>query len=152
MLRMHKLALKGVAKVTRIDIDSAVHTTRQNPLLESEIHIDEELINLKESIDTYHAAGDTLKDYPSMRKHILRERRSIMQHCIGLIVRMLYGKKLPHDYTSEDIDFAVKRLVQLVVSDARRAGQRIDHDVMDAFQPFLGVRQRIRFRLRPSRV
>jgi hypothetical protein len=151
VLRMHKLALKGVAKVTHINIQTAVRTVRQNPLIESEIHIDEELINLKESLDAYHAAGATLKDYPSIRAHILHERRTIMQHCIGLVVRMLYGKRLPHDYNENDIDYAVRRLVRLVVIDARRAGLRIDRDIMEVFQPFLTVRQRIRMRVLPGR-
>lgn len=147
MLRMHKLALKGVAKVTRINMQTAVKSTRKNPLLDTELHIDEELINLKELLDTFHTAGETLKDYPAMRSHILHERRSIMQHCIGLITRMLYGKKLPHEYTEADIDFAVRRLVQLVVSDSKRAGQLIDRDIMATFQPFLSVGHRLRMRL-----
>jgi len=145
---MHKLALKGVAKVTRIDLNKAARTTRQNPLLESEIHIDEELINLKETLDSYHTAGETLKAYPTMRSHLLRERRTIMQHTIGLIARMLQGKKLPHDYTREDIDYAVKRLVSLVVNDSRRTGMHIDNDVMDVFRPFMTMRQRMQLMVR----
>ena len=148
MQRMQTLALKGIAKVTSIDIPTAVRTTRQNPILDTEIHIDEELINLKESLDSYHTAGATLNDYPTIRSHILIERRTIMQHCIGLVVRMLYGKKLPYDYTQEDIDHAIRQLVHLIIIDCRRAGQRIDRDIMEVFQPFMTVRQRLRMRMR----
>lgn len=148
MQRTQKLALKGVASVTQIDIKTAIRTTRHNPLLESEIHIDEELINLKETLDSYHSAGDTLQEYPVVRAHVLKERRTIMQHCIGLVVRMLHDKQLPHEYTAEDTDYAVRRLVQLVVHDCKRAGQKIDHDVMEVFRPFMTMRQRLELRMR----
>jgi hypothetical protein len=144
---MHNLALKGVAKLTHIEIPIAVKTVRHNPLLETEIHIDEELINLKESFDAYHMAGETLHEYPQVRTHVLRERRSIMKHCIGLLSRMIHGKKLTRQYTEQDIDAAVRRLVQLIVIDSRRNGMFIDRDIMDTFRPFLGPVQRVKLRL-----
>jgi hypothetical protein len=146
MLRMHRLALKAIAKLTRIDIRSAEQTTRQNPILESEIHIEEELINLQESLDTYYTAGDTLRSYPKIRSHFLQERESILKHCIGLVERMLHGRKLPYSYTAGDVDHAIKRLVQMVVEDSRRTGRRIDRDIMDIFLPFMTVRQRVKMR------
>ncbi len=146
MLRMHKLALKAIAKMSRIDIDKAAATVRENPLLESEIHIDEELINLKETLDSYHVAGGTLRRYPTIRLHVLSERRIILQHCIGLVERMLRGRKLPYAYTTRDIDRSVRRLVNLIVEDARMTGRRIDKDIMHVFLPFMTVRQRVAMR------
>lgn len=146
MLRMHKLALKAVASLARIDVQTAAQTVRQNPILETEIHIDEELINLKETLDSYYAAGGTIRRYPSVRLHVLRERRDILRHCIGLIDRMLRGRKLPHSYSVKDIDRAIRHLVQLMIEDCRRTGRQIDQDLIEIFRPFMSVRQRVHFR------
>lgn len=143
---MNKAALKAVSKLTRIDLVTAVRTKRHNPILDSEIHIEEELINLQESLDSFYAAGETLEKYPVVRSHIARERRVILKHCIGLIVRMMHGRSLPHAYTQKDVEFAVQKLVQLVVEEARRTGKRIDDDMMEVFRPFLTVRQRVAMR------
>ncbi len=141
-------ALVMMARLTRTDIRRAMHETRLNPLLESEIHIDEELINLKESFDAYHTAAPTLREYPTLRKHILHERRDIMQHCIGLTARMLTGKRLPYTYTSQDIDVALRRLIAILLQDCRRLGMQLDGDIVTAFRPYLNVRQRMQLRLR----
>jgi hypothetical protein len=143
---MHKLALRAIAKLTRVDIQSATATVRVNPIMDSEIHIEEELINLKESLDSYHQAAPTLRRYPNIRLHVVRERRLILQHCIGLVERMLAGRKLPYSYTRKDIDYAVRRLVQLIVDDCRHTGRGIDEDIMEIFKPFMSVRQRIQLR------
>ncbi len=141
-----KLALKAIARLGRIDVKSAAKITRQNPLLETEIDIGEELINLQESLDTYHTAGDTLRDYPTMQTYFRQERETILQHCIGLVSRMLGGHRLPYPYTARDVDHAVRRLIQLLVEDSRRTGRRIDVDIMEVFRPFMTVRQRVRMR------
>lgn len=145
-MRMNKLALRAIARMTRIDITTAAKAVRHNPILDSEINIDEELINLKESLDTYHVAGDTLKQYPAMRAHFIRERYAIMQHCIGLVERMLRGRRLSFAYEAADIDHAIRRMIYLLVDDARRAGRRIDRDVMEVFLPFMSLRQRVAMR------
>lgn len=143
---MNKAALKAVAKLSHIDLVAAIRTTRHNPILDSEIHIEEELINLQESLDSYYAAGDTLQKYPKIYKHVVQEKQVIMQHCIGLVVRMMHGKQLPRTYSKQDIDYAIKRLVQMVVEETYRTGRRIDADVLDIFKPFLTVRQRVAIR------
>ncbi len=140
---MNKAALKAVSRLTRIDLVSAARTKRHNPILDSEIHIEEELINLQESLDSFYAAGETLEQYPKVRSHIAREKRAITKHCIGMIVRMMHGRALPHPYTQQDIQFALQKLVQLVVDEACRTGKRIDRDMMEVFRPFLSVRQRV---------
>ena len=144
MLRMHKLALKAVARQTRISIPDATKTKRHNPILDSEIHIEEELLNLQETQESFFTAGETLSHYPKIRSHMLQERQTILQHCIGLTERMLRGRKLPYSYTASDIDRAVRRLVHLVVEDCRRTGKRIDDDIMEILRPFMTVRQRAR--------
>jgi hypothetical protein len=141
---MHKLALKAVAKQTDIDIRDATKTKRHNPIMDQEIHIEEELINLQETQESYYTAGETLSEYPKIQSHMLNEHRTILQHCIGLTERMLHGRKLPYSYTTADVDHAVRRLVGLIVEDSRRKGQRIDGDVMDILKPFMSVRQRVR--------
>lgn len=145
-MTMNKAALREVARLTRIDLLSAVRTKRHNPILDSEIHIEEELINLQESLDSMYAAGDTLEAYPQIKSHISREKNHITKHCMGMILRMMHGRSLPHPYTQEDIEFAVRKLVQLVVDEARRTGKRIDDDMMEVFKPFLSVRQRVEMR------
>jgi hypothetical protein len=147
MLRgMNTRALKTVARLTRTDLVAAIQSKRHNPILDSEIHIEEELINLQESLDTSHTAGETLKEYPQIYAHISNEKKDIMKHCIGLVIRMMNGRALPRPYTREDIDFAVKRLVQLVVLETRRAGIRLDKGTMEIFRPYLTVRQRLALR------
>lgn len=143
---MNKAALKAIAKITRIDLMSAIKTKRHNPILDTEIHIEEELINLQESLDSYYTAGETLREYPKMYAHISREKRAIMKHCIGLVVRMMHGRKLPRQYTKQDVDYALRRLVQLIVLESRRAGRRIDDDIMEIFRPYLTMRQRVAMR------
>ncbi len=146
MLRMHKLALRAIARLAKIDITSAAKTTRTNPILDSEIHIEEELINLKESLDSYYTAGDTMRKYPKIQSHFLREREAILKHCIGLTERMLRGRKLPFSYTASDVDQSIRRMINLIVEDYHRNGRQIDGDIMDAFRPFMSVRQRVRMR------
>lgn len=141
-----KSVIRAVAKLTHIDLVSAIKTKRHNPILDTEIHIEEELINLKESFETYYTAGDTLRKYPKMHAHVSREKRDILTHCIGLVVRMMHGKQLPRPYSKEDVDFAVRRLVQIIVEEARRVGKRIDDDTMELFRPYLSMRQRVALR------
>lgn len=143
---MNKAALKAVAKVAHIDLVAAIRTKRHNPILDSEIHIEEELINLRETLDSYYTAGDTLQKYPKIYSHVVQEKQEIMRHCIGLVVRMMHGKQLPRTYSKEDIDYAIQRLVQMIVEEAYRTGKRIDAEVMEIFKPFLTVRQRVAIR------
>lgn len=138
--------IRAIARITRIDLAVAARSKRHNPILDSEIPIEEELINLKESLDSYYTAGDTLQKYPQVYSHIIREKRAITKHCIGLVVRMIHGRNLPRPYGKADIDFALKRLVQMVVFEAQKAGKRIDDDVMELFRPYLSMRQRVAMR------
>lgn len=144
--KAHRKALRAIAKLTQIDLVVAVKSKRHNPILDAEIHIEEELINLQESVESLAAAGDTVHRYPKMYSYISREKRAIMKHCIGLVARMLYGKKLPRPYTKADIDEALRRLVQLIVLEKRRSGRQIDDELMEVFRPFLTVRQRVALR------
>jgi hypothetical protein len=143
---MNKRALKTVAQLAHVDLMSAIQTRRISPLLESEINIDEELINLKESIESYYTAGDTIRHYPKMYEHAVKEKRDIMKHCFGLVVRMMMGKRLPLPYNREDIDMAVRRLIQLVVEETRLAGKRLDNEMIETFRPYLNMRQRVALR------
>jgi hypothetical protein len=141
--KAHSKALRAVAKLTQIDLVAAVKSKRHNPILDAEIHIEEELINLQESVASLAAAGDTVHKYPKMYSYISREKRAIMKHCIGLVARMICGKSLPRPYTKADIDEALRKLVQLIVLEMRRTGRQIDDDVMQLLRPFLTVRQRV---------
>lgn len=136
-------AMRALSKLARIDLRTAVQFRRHNPILDSEIDIEEELINLKESLDSYHTAGETIRNYPQMHMHLSRERRAIMRHCLGLAARMVEGRKLPRDYTRHDVDDALRRLIQLAVSETRRAGKHLDEEVLAALRPYLSVRQRL---------
>jgi len=71
-----KQALTAVASVANVDIRRAALSTRRQPLFNEEIHIEEELINLEEAIKHYHLAAQTLKKYPEMRRHTLKEHLS----------------------------------------------------------------------------
>lgn len=142
-MQMNRLALKAIARLTRVDMKTAAQTIRHNPILDSEITIDEELINLKESMESYHIARQTLRVYPKMRMHYLYERQAIMVHCIGLVQRMLQGRKLQFSYSAADIDRSIGRLIELLLDDARRTGRRIDRDVLDVFAPFMSIRRRV---------
>jgi hypothetical protein len=139
-------ALRALAKLTQIDLVTAVKSKRHNPILDSEIHIEEELINLQESVDSLHTAGDALRDYPKMYSHISREKRAILKHCIGLIARMVYGKELPRPYDKEDVDYAIRKLIRVVMLEAQRTGRKIDDATLAKFRPFLSVRQRVQMR------
>lgn len=139
-------ALRAVAKVSQIDLVTAVKSKRHNPILDAEIHIEEELINLQESVASLAAAGDTVHRYPKMYSYIAREKRAILKHCIGLVARMVHGKNLPQPYTKADIDHALRKLVQLIVLESKRAGRQLDERTMATFRPFLTVRQRVALR------
>lgn len=136
-------ALRAIAAVTHIDLTKAIHSRRHNPILDSEINIEEELINLRESLDSFHVAQESLRHYPRMYAHVKRERRDIMQHCLGLLVRMTHGNLAPRDYNRQDVDAALRRLVGLVMRECRRAGKRIDTDMVRAFRPYLTIRERV---------
>jgi hypothetical protein len=143
---MNKRALKAVARLAHIDLKSSLKAHRISPLLEREVNVDEELINLRESVETYYTAGETIREYPQMFEHAVREKRDIMKHCFGLIVRMMLGKRLPLPYDREDIDHSVRRLVQIVVDEARYAGKRLDEEMIEIFRPYLSMKQRIALR------
>lgn len=63
---MNHKVLKAIARLTHIDPAAAIKSKRHNPILDAEIHIEEELINLQESLDSYYAAGDSLRQYPKV--------------------------------------------------------------------------------------
>lgn len=141
-----KLALKKLAKLSAVDMKRATGTKRHHPLWNEEIHIEEELINLDESLATHRVAQETLKKYPSIHSHLLREQRDILNHCIGLVARMLKGDKLPREYSEADVTYALTRLTRLVVAEALRVGKEIDRDVLEVLKPFLSLRQRVELR------
>lgn len=138
--------LLTVAEVSKIDLVSAIKAKRHNPILDAEIDIEEELINLQESVASLEAAGDTIYLYPEMYSHIEKEERAVLKHCIGLVARMILGKNLPRPYSRADVDRALRRLVQLIVVKTNRAGKRLDEDILATFRPFLTVRQRVALR------
>jgi hypothetical protein len=137
-----KSALKAIAKHTGVNIREAVSVTRVDGIFEEEIHIEDELIRLEEVIKNYHLAKDTVKDYPTMRKHLLHERRAILKHCIGLITRMMLGRPLPRPYTDQDTQMAMKQLVRLVVLDARLSGYELDREILNVLAPLMSLSQR----------
>lgn len=138
-----KPAVLAVAELTRINPVTATRATRHNPILNREKHITEELINLQESIETLQTAGGSLRQYPDMYYHAMREKKAITRHCVGLVVRMMQGRKLAWHYTEADIRHAVARLVQLVVDEAHQTDGHVSSRHMDAFRPFLTLKQRI---------
>lgn len=139
-------ALKHLARLSAIDIKRAIVTKRRHPLWNEEVHIEEELINLDESLATYRAAEDTLQHYPKMRGHIVREQRVILHHCVGLIARMVKGESLPREYTDVDTTYAFTRLTRLVIAEMLRVGRPMDKEMLDALKPFLSMRQRLALR------
>ncbi len=141
-----KVALKAIAQLADVDLNEATNVIRRNPLLDEEIHIDEELINLEETIVSSRVASESLRNYPRVRKHLLVEQRVMLKHCFGQITRMTQGKRLPRRYNEQDITFATTRLIRLIVGEALRVGKAIDEDVMEAIKPFLTIRQRIELR------
>jgi len=143
---MYSKTLKAIARLTRIDLASATQFGRHNPILDSEMHIEEELINLKESLDTYYAAGDTIHKYPKMYDYVNRERRDITKHCLGLLIRMAEGRRMPRPYTEADFEDALKRFVRLVVGEAHRAGRTLPEDLLAIFRPYLTIRQQVALR------
>jgi len=141
--RLHRHALKAIAGLTRVNVREAVKVQRRSPVLNEEIHIEEELINLEEAVKTYRIALPTLKQYPAMRPHLQQEKRLILQHCIGLIVRMLLKKPLPRHYTTEDISRAITKLVRIIVEDIRRNGFDFDVETRRIFEPFLDLKLKL---------
>ncbi len=140
-----KQALEAVAKVVGINLEEAAKITRKQPLFNEEIHIEEELINLEEAIKTYHVAAVTLKQYPKMQKHARGERRLIMVHCIGLISRMIKGHKLPREYTEQDTQFAIHKLVSLLVNDAQKLGYKLHKSEIEKMVPYMTFWQKYQF-------
>lgn len=142
----NRRALKMIARLAHVDLMSATHVRRISPLMEREIGVDEELVNLRESVESYYTAGDTIREYPQMYEHALKEKREITRHCFGLVTRMMLGRKLPLPYGGEDIDMAVRRLVQIVVDEARYTGKRLDAEMIEIFRPYLSMKQRVALR------
>lgn len=135
-------ALKAAARLANVDLQAAVVTVRHNPILGEEIHIEEELINLEESLATNRAAEDSLKSYPKMHHHIVCEQRLMLKHCFGQATRMLQGRRLPRKYTRKDTEYAVSKLIQILIGEALRLGRQIDHEILETVKPFLTMRQR----------
>jgi hypothetical protein len=144
---LNKTALRAVAQLGHIDIPSSVRVVRRHPLFDDEIHIEEELINYQEAVQAYHAMN-TLQDYPEIRAHVAQEKRLILKHCVGMLVRMMYRKRLPQHYTEEDTVFATKKLLRLVVEDSYKGGKRIDPRVINSIWPLITWRQRFQLRER----
>lgn len=141
-----KLALKAAAQLADINIRSAATTVRHNPLFDEEIHIEEELIHLEEVLAGRAVVADSLKRYPKVRRHMMAERKEVMEHCVGLIIRMLQGRRLPRRYSEKDTEYAVTKLIRLIVDEARRIEKEIDEDIMAVIKPFLSWRQRVALR------
>lgn len=135
--------LKAVAQFANTDLETAVASTRTHPLWEEEIHIEEELINLQEAFETHAAADQSLARYPQMRRYLLREQRNILRHCIGLIARMQKGRRLPRQYDQQDTEYALTKLIRLLVGEALRVNKQIDDEILEILSPFLTLRQRL---------
>jgi hypothetical protein len=145
--KLDKVALRAVAQLGHIDIPSSIRVVRRHPLFDDEIHIEEELINYQEAVQAYHAMN-TLQDYPDIRAHVAQEKRLILKHCVGLLVRMMYQKRLPRHYTDDDTVFATKKLLRLVVEDSYKEGKRIDPGIVNSIWPMITWRQRFQLRER----
>jgi hypothetical protein len=141
-----KVELKAVAQLANMDLKTAAATTRKHPLWEEEIHIEEELINLQEAFETHAAADESLTQYPQMRRYLVREQRNILKHCIGLIARMQKGRRLPREYDEKDTEYALTKLIRLLVAEAVRVDRKIDDEILEILKPFLSLRQRLHFK------
>jgi hypothetical protein len=145
-----KPALRAVSKVTDIKLAQAAKSNRRNPLLGSEIHIREELINLQEAIETYHLAAGSLHRYPKLYKQIAKEKREILTHCIGLATRMLRKQHLPYTYSRKDTVLSIRKLITLVIDDLERSRltHKIDSVSSRTMLPYMTVRQFLKYRKR----
>jgi hypothetical protein len=137
-----KSALMAMAKLANVNLMQAESIVRQNPILGEEIYIEEELINLEESLATSRAAEESLKNYPKLHYHIVREQRLMLKHCFGQLIRMSKGKRLPRKYSDKDTQYALSKLIQLLVNEALTGGKYIDKEILATIRPFLTVRQR----------
>ncbi|MDB5185731.1 MAG: hypothetical protein JWL85_254 [Candidatus Saccharibacteria bacterium] len=146
-----RAAILAVAKLANVQISEAIKANRQHPLFGNEIDIKEELINLEEAIRVHHIGAASLKKYPTIEKHVMKEREQILVHCIGLVSRMLRGRKLDFDYTEEDIAYATKKLVRLIVKDAEKFGyfEGLNANAFKALLPYMTAAQYIRYSKRP---
>jgi hypothetical protein len=138
-----KQALRAIADLTRVNVREATHFTRMHPLWGEEIYIEEELINLAEAFESAASATESLRDYPKMRLPIIKEQRAILTHCVGMIARMTKGKQLPREYTDQDVQLAVTKLVRLIVGEAMRVGKKIDDEILKSIKPYLSFSQRM---------
>lgn len=137
-----KNALAAMAKLANVNLVQAESIVRQNPILGEEIYIEEELINLEESLATSRAAEESLKNYPKLHHHIVREQRLMLKHCFGQLIRMSQGRRLPRKYSDKDTQYALGKLIQLLVNEALSGGKYIDDEILTTIKPFLTVRQR----------
>lgn len=137
-----KQALDAVAKLANVDLHAAASTVRHNPILGEEIHIEEELINLEESLVGNRAADDSLKKYPKMHLHVVREQRLMLKHCFAQLNRMIQGRRLPRKYSRKDTEYAMSKLVQILIGEALRVGKHIDKETLETVKPFLTIKQR----------
>ena len=142
-----KIEIRALSRIVGIDVDDAEKTIRKNPLFGDEIHINEELINLDESLKHYLAAAPTLKKYPKLEKHLKQELKSILTHCLGLIVRMSRRRSVPFSYDEDTVKWSVTRLCRTIVDGAiyARKARRLDRDAVEVLYPLLSVKQRAYF-------
>jgi hypothetical protein len=140
------MLITTIAKLARIDPDKAGKAIRRHPVFGDEIHIDEELINLREAMQHYIDAGKAVKQYPAVEKHLRNEVKTIFTHCIGLVQRMIDGKPLPHSYTNDDIDAAIKQLIRILVDVGLANGrlQMCSRRIVAMLEPYMTFRQRSR--------
>lgn len=142
-----KIELKAIAKLAGVNMQRAAKVVRKNPLLREEVHIQESLVNLEESLESFKAAEGTLDRYPNVRVHVLKEQRLILHHCIGSIFRMLQGEhSLPAPYTDKEIARYLTRLIRLVVGETMRSSDKIDNEVLEIVSPYLNWHQRFLIR------
>lgn len=139
-------ALHALADLVRVNIKDAHTITRNHGLWEEELHIEEELINLREAFATNIAASESLRAYPKMRMNFVKEQRAILGHCIGLLSRMVAGGVLPREYDQRDVAYAMTRLVRMITDEALRVGKHIDAEVLAVLRPYMSMRQRMAFR------
>jgi hypothetical protein len=138
-----KQALHAIADLTRVNVKDATKFTRKHPLWGEEIHIEEELINLEEAFASAASATASLREYPKMRAPMIKEQRAIIVHCVGMIARMTKGTQLPREYSQQDVQLAITKLVRLIVQEAIRVGKKIDDVILEAIKPYLSFGQRM---------
>ncbi len=147
-----KQVIETLIKLAGLEAGKIDGIIRRHPLFGNEIHIDEELSNLTDSLDLYLRNQKSMKEYPAISKHTRSELQASLNHCLSILWRMAHGEKLGYAYNEKYLRNIIKEVTRVMVEAVQLTNNHklISGDAYKLLYPLMTLNQRRRFQTKQA--